>query len=276
MEPRRWRLPVGRRVRLADHDPSDTRPFRGSKKAAEAELERMTKELDRLQELLYADGRFGLLVVLQGMDTAGKDGTIRHVFEGVNPQGVSVRSFKVPSVEEAAHDFLWRVHPHAPRKGEIAIFNRSQYEDVLVARVHRLVPRKVWEARYRSINEFERALVEEGTTVLKFFLNVSPQEQGRRLQERLDDPTKRWKLSPSDLKERAFWPQYVASYEEMLARTSTDWAPWYVVPSDHKWFRNLVVSTVLTGTLGGLGLRYPKPPEGLEGARVGPIERPKP
>jgi PPK2 family polyphosphate:nucleotide phosphotransferase len=193
------------------------------------------------------------------MDTSGKDGTIRHVFEGVNPQGVRVSSFKVPTPAEAAHDFLWRVHLEVPRRGEIAIFNRSHYEDVLVTRVHHLVPRTVWSQRYHAINQFEKELVEEGVSVVKFFLHISREEQQRRLTERLEDRTKRWKLSPSDFQERRFWPRYLECYEEMLRRTSTPWAPWFAIPSDHKWFRNLAVSTVLTEKLAGMDLRYPEP-----------------
>ena len=255
----RFRLRPGQHVRLAKVDPRDTSELRGGKRSAEAKLPGLRAELDRLQELFYADGRRGLLVVLQGMDTSGKDGTIRHVFEGVNPQGVHVGAFKTPTPEEQSHDFLWRIHPHAPAKGDIAIFNRSQYEDVLIARVHELVPKHVWSKRYRGINEFERELVDEGTTVLKFFLHISRDEQEERLRERLTDPTKHWKLSPSDARERSFWPQYTRAYEEMLARTTTAWAPWYIVPSDHKWFRNWLVSRVLVETLEAMDLRYPPP-----------------
>ena len=255
----RFRQRPGRSVDLHRVDAGDTSEFRGGKRRAEAELPDLREKLDRLQELFYADGRRGLLVVLQGMDTSGKDGTIRHVFEGVNPQGVRVASFKTPSPEELGHDFLWRVHPHAPGKGEIAIFNRSQYEDVLIARVHRLVPKHVWSKRYRAINEFERELVDEGAVVLKFFLHISRDEQRKRLRARLTDPTKQWKLSPSDARERAFWPSYVEAYEEMLGQTTTAWAPWYLVPSDHKWFRNWVVSSVLIQTLERMDLRYPPP-----------------
>jgi PPK2 family polyphosphate:nucleotide phosphotransferase len=251
------RVRTGHRAHLERIDPEDTASFPGGKRAAEASRPHRINELDRLQELLYADGRYALLIVLQGMDTSGKDGTVRHVFEGVNPQGVRVRSFKAPTPEEASHDFLWRVHPHAPGKGEIAIFNRSQYEDVLAARVHRSVPVAEWSKRFDEINAFERELKHEGTTVLKFFLHISRAEQTRRLQARIDDPTKQWKLSPSDLQERKLWSAYMRAYEAMLGRTSTPAAPWYIVPADHKWFRNLVVSTVLVETLRRMGLRYP-------------------
>jgi PPK2 family polyphosphate:nucleotide phosphotransferase len=249
-------------------DPADTSAFRGGKRKAEAELPRLRSELDRLQELFYADARRGLLVVLQGMDTSGKDGTIRHVFEGVNPQGVRVSSFRVPTPSEGAHDFLWRIHQRAPAKGEIVIFNRSQYEDVLAARVHHLVPRKLWSKRYHAINEFERELVEEGATILKFFLHLSREEQRKRLEERCNDPTKYWKLNRADLQERPFWGQYMESYEEMLRRTTTPWAPWYIVPSDHKWFRNLVISSVLVETLQSMNLRYPASTVDLSQLRI--------
>lgn len=258
-----------RGLRLSRIDPSDTSLFPGGKRHAGAALKRHVEELDRLQELLFADGRYGLLVVLEGTDTSGKDGTIRHVFEGVNPQGVQVRSFRTPTAEELAHDFLWRVHQHTPPKGSIVIFNRSHYEDVLVARVHRLVPRPVWSARYQEINDFERELTREGVTLLKFFLHIDRDEQGRRLRERLVDPTKQWKLSPFDAREREYWPQYTEAYEEMLRRTATDWAPWYVVPSNHKWFRDLVVSRILLDTLQAMDLRYPRPKVDLSTFHIG-------
>ncbi|MDE1821641.1 MAG: polyphosphate kinase 2 family protein [Euryarchaeota archaeon] len=255
------RAPAHGKVHLDQIDPSDTSTFDGKKEQAEAELERLRGELDRLQELLYADHRRAVLIVLQGMDTAGKDGVIRHVFEGVNPQGVEVASFKAPSSTELEHDFLWRVHLHTPPKGHMAIFNRSHYEDVLAVRVHHLVPKEVWEERYRAINEFERELDREGTLVLKFFLHISKEEQKRRLEARLEDPTKHWKFSPSDLHERQFWSDYQSAYEELLELTSSQWAPWYVIPSDHKWFRNWCVSKVLVGALEEMHLKYPKGPE---------------
>jgi PPK2 family polyphosphate:nucleotide phosphotransferase len=199
------------------------------------------------------------------MDAAGKDGTIGHVFEGVNPQGVRVAHFGVPTTEEKDHDFLWRIHPHAPAKGEIVIFNRSHYGDVLAARAERRVPKSVWKRRYWMINEFERTLDREGTTVLKFLLHLGEGEQKRRLQERLDDPTKHWKFSVDDVPARDRWPQYQRAYEEMLRRTSTRWAPWYVVPSDKKWFRDWVVSNVLVETLEGFDLRWPALPSAWKG-----------
>jgi PPK2 family polyphosphate:nucleotide phosphotransferase len=265
---RELRLRPGQPVHIAKFDARDTSSFPGRKRRAEARLPALREELDRLQEMFYADGRRGLLVVLQGMDTSGKDGTIRHVFEGVNPQGVRVWSFKVPTPFEQAHDFLWRIHQHTPAKGEVAIFNRSHYEDILVARVHHLVPRSVWSKRYGEINEFERELVDEGVSVVKFCLFISREEQAVRLRERLEDRSKQWKLTEADVRERAYWPQYMRAYEEMLRRTTTPWAPWYLVPSDHKWFRNLVVSTVLVDTFRAMDLKYPAPGVDLAKFRV--------
>jgi len=198
------------------------------------------------------------LIVLQGIDTAGKDGTIRYVFGDVNPQGTYVVNFKVPTRNELAHDYLWRIHQHTPGKGDIAIFNRSHYEDVLVVRVHNLVPEEVWQKRYHQINEFERTLADEGTTILKFFLNINKKEQAKRFLARLDRPNKRWKFNPSDLDEREYWDEYQLAFEAMLKQTSTPWAPWYVVPSDRKWYRNLVVASVIVEKLKSLNMKYPK------------------
>lgn len=260
----RYRVQPGSRVDLSQWDPRDQSAFPGEKKEAEKVLDDLNERLEVLQELLYAEGKHKLLVVLQAMDTGGKDGVIRHVFDGVNPQGVKVAGFKVPTAEELAHDYLWRIHKHTPGKGEIVIFNRSHYEDVLVVRVHNLVPPEVWGRRYDQINDFERLLAEEGTTIRKFFLHISPEEQKARLQARLDEPDKRWKFRVGDLKERKLWPDYMRAYEDVLSRTSTDWAPWYVVPADRKWYRNLVVASVLVETLEGLNMRYPEPEENLE------------
>lgn len=209
-----------------------------------------------------------MLIVLQGMDTSGKDGTIRHVFSGVNPQGVSVASFKVPTLEEASHDFLWRVHAHAPEKGRITIFNRSHYEDVLAARVHHLIPDHHLKGRIRAINDFERSLTDQGTTILKFFLNISRSEQGERLRERIKDPSKHWKLSEADLEERKLWDAYMTAYEEAIAATTTEWAPWFIVPSNHKWVRNLVVSTALVRSLEALKLAYPPGPKNIDRLKI--------
>ena len=197
--------------------------------------------------------------MLQGIDAAGKDGTCWHVMTAMNPQGTTVTGFKQPTEAELAHDFLWRVHPHAPGRGQVAVFNRSHYEDVLVVRVHKLVPKAVWSARYDLINEFERLLVANGTTILKFFLLISPEEQLERFKDRLDDPTKQWKISATDYKERAFWGDYAAAYEDMLRRCSTAHAPWYVIPSNHKWFRNLAVSQIIADTLDDLKMKPPAP-----------------
>lgn len=263
-----FRVPSSQRFHLDRIDPGDTSEFAGKKAEADTRIGELRMRLDRLQELFYADHRYAMLIVLQGMDSAGKDGVIRHVFTGVNPQGVEVTSFKVPTLPELDHDFLWRVHLHTPAKGRIVIFNRSHYEDVLAVRVHHLVAKDVWEARYRAINEFERALTNEGTSIVKFFLHIGPKEQRERLQARLDDPTKRWKFDPADLKERRLWSDYMEAYEDMLGRTSTEWAPWYVIPSDHKWFRDWAVSTILIGTLERLKLAYPKGPDHLESISI--------
>ncbi|HTT25362.1 MAG TPA: polyphosphate kinase 2 family protein [Thermoplasmata archaeon] len=249
-------------------DPKDTSGFAGVKDDGRKELDRLRARLEALQELLCAEQKHAALVVLQGMDTAGKDGTIRRVFEGVNPQGVRVAAFKSPTPRELTHDFLWRVHAQVPARGEMVLFNRSHYEDVLVPRVHGLISRAECARRYREINEFERGLTEEGTTVLKFFLHISKGEQKRRLNERLDDPTKHWKFREADLRERRFWSAYMAAYEEALTRTSTAWAPWCVVPSDHKWYRDLIVSERIVDSLEALKMRYPPLLVELRGARV--------
>jgi PPK2 family polyphosphate:nucleotide phosphotransferase len=221
------------------------------------QLKEQEKVLRDLQVLLYAEHKQKLLVVLQGIDTSGKDSTIRHVFGKVNPQGTKVANFKVPTPKELDHDYLWRVHPHTPGKGEIVIFNRSHYEDVLVVRVHELVPQAVWEKRYDHINDFERLLADEGTTILKFYMHISKQAQAERFLARLDRPYKRWKFNPDDLEEREYWDDYIRACEDMLNRTSTDWAPWYVVPSDRKWYRNLAVASVIVDKLKSLGMHFP-------------------
>jgi PPK2 family polyphosphate:nucleotide phosphotransferase len=253
-------VPPGSRVRLRPKDAGGTPGFRDGKDAAIAETDRLHDRLVELQERLFADHRHRLLLVLQGMDTSGKDGTIRRVFEGVNPQGVRVSSFRTPSVEELEHDFLWRVHARLPAHGEIAIFDRSHYEDVLIVRVHRMVPRAVWSKRFQEINEFERTTVQEGTIVVKVFLHIDRAEQRRRLKERLRDPTKHWKFSLSDVEEGKRWAQYRRAYEDAIGRTSTAWAPWYIVPANRKWYRDLVVSTILVKALDRLRLKYPELP----------------
>ncbi len=251
-------------VDLKRHDPRDRSLCPDGKAEGRRLTAELNTELESLQETLWAEGKHKILVVLQAMDTGGKDGTIRHVFDGTNPQGVNVASFKKPTSEELAHDYLWRVHRHTPGSGEITIFNRSHYEDVLVVRVHDLVPPETWSRRYGHIDDFERRLADEGTTILKFFLHISKDEQKERLQARLDEPGKRWKFSRGDLAERAHWDAYQAAYEAVLSKTSTAWAPWYIVPADRKWYRNLVISSVLVETLRGLGMQVPAAEEGLD------------
>jgi PPK2 family polyphosphate:nucleotide phosphotransferase len=263
---REYRVKPATQVDLGKWDANDKGSFAGGKAEGREELERLNRELEELQELLYAEQKHKVLIVLQAMDTGGKDGTIRHVFEGVNPQGVRVASFKQPTPEELAHDYLWRVHKHTPGKGEIVIFNRSHYEDVLVVRVHSLVPEEVWSKRYEHIAAFERLLADEGTTILKFFLNIDLDEQKERLQARLDQPHKHWKFDPGDLKERKLWPQYIEAYEDAIGRTSTKWAPWYIVPANRKWYRNLVIGSAIVEALRSLDMRYPEPdfdPDGI-------------
>ncbi|MGA0236904.1 MAG: polyphosphate kinase 2 family protein [Ilumatobacteraceae bacterium] len=234
----------------------------------EDRLDDLNDELEVLQELLFAEGKQKVLVVIQATDTGGKDGTIRHVFDGVNPSGVRVAAFKKPTDEELAHDYLWRVHAHTPRSGEITIFNRSHYEDVLVVRVHDLVPAQRWSKRYRHIREFEQLLADEGTTIIKLFLHISKDEQRQRLQDRIDQPHKNWKFSFGDLAERAHWDDYQEAFRVMLQETSTDAAPWYVIPSDRKWYRNLVISEIIVQTLRNLDMAWPPPEEGIAGTVV--------
>ena len=255
----RYRVKPGSRVDLSERDPADKSEFPGNKKQGRARLLALNDTLEELQELLYAQHKQKVLIVLQAMDTGGKDGTIRHVFEGVNPQGVQVASFKQPAPEELDHDYLWRIHKQAPGKGQIVIFNRSHYEDVLVVRVHGLVSEAAWSKRYEHINGFERMLADEGTTILKFFLHISLDEQKERFQARLDTPDKHWKFNPGDLKERKLWSKYIDAYEDAISKTSTAWAPWYVVPANRKWYRNLVIGTIITETLQGLDMHYPEP-----------------
>lgn len=249
----------GQKVALRDFDPADTSLAPGGKEKCIRKSARLTERLGKLQELLFAESKHKLLVVLQGMDTSGKDGTIRHVMSGVSPQSVRAVPFKQPTPNEISHDFLWRIHAHTPGNGEIVIFNRSHYEDVLIVRVHNLVPEGVWRKRYDQINEFERMLSENGTTILKFFLHISRGEQRKRLQARLDDPTKRWKFQYGDVHERKRWNDYVLAYQEALEKTSTRWAPWTIVPADKKWFRNWVVARTIVETLESLGMKYPRP-----------------
>jgi PPK2 family polyphosphate:nucleotide phosphotransferase len=257
----------GKKIRLRDFDADYTGGRQKSDKS-QAELDKNLAKLDDLGYRLYAEGRRSLLLVLQGMDTAGKDGTIRHVMEGFNPQSCQVTSFKQPSIEELAHDFLWRVCRAAPRKGFIGIFNRSHYEDVLVVRVHDLVPKEEWETRYQRINRFEEMIHDAGTTIVKIFLHISKDEQRRRLQSRLDDPKKRWKFSHADIAERNYWDDYQRAYEAAMTRCNTKHAPWYIVPANHKWYRNLVISNILRNTLEQIDPQYPKAEKGLKGLVV--------
>jgi PPK2 family polyphosphate:nucleotide phosphotransferase len=261
-----YRVTPGTTLRLADLDPADTTGI--GKAAAKAETKQLNRRLESLQELLYAEGKHKVLIVLQAMDAAGKDGTIRHVFDRVNPQGVRVASFKKPTPKELAHDYLWRVHERTPGVGEITIFNRSHYEDVLIVRVLGLVAEERWSRRYDHIRAFEQLLADEGTTILKFYLHITKEEQRARLQARLDDPSKHWKFDVGDLDQRKLWDQYMAAYETALSETSTDQAPWYVIPAEHKWFRNLMISRILVSTLEGLNMAYPKQTGDLSGIVV--------
>lgn len=265
---KRYRVKPGEKFRLADRDPNDTSEFSGGKEGGKAEHLKLNAELEDLQELLYAQHLHKVLVVFQAMDTGGKDGVIRSVFEGVNPTGVRVASFKAPSAVELDHDYLWRIHKRTPARGEIVIFNRSHYEDVAVVRVHNLVPKDVWHKRFRHIREFERMLCDEGVTILKFFLHIDKDEQRERLHARLDDPAKHWKFNVGDIKERALWEEYMVAYEEAIAETSTDDAPWYVVPANKKWYRDLVVGTVLVDKLKSLKMKYPPAPPDIKDVKI--------
>lgn len=258
-----YRIEPGEGVSLPDIDPDETEHYRKKKDVAK-ELEKQRRRIRDLQARLYAENERGLLIVLQAMDTGGKDGTIKHVFSGVNPQGCRVSSFKAPSAEEANHDFLWRYHKSAPARGRIGIFNRSHYEDVLIVRVKDLVPEDIWRRRYSQINDFERNLSLEGIAVLKFFLHISKDEQKKRLQSRLDTPDKRWKFSSADIKERAFWDDYQHAFEDALGNCSTEIAPWYVVPANKKWYRNLVIARTIADTLAAMDPKFPPAEKGLE------------
>jgi PPK2 family polyphosphate:nucleotide phosphotransferase len=249
-------LKPGATVRLEEFDPSDTGRYKSADDAKEP-LQDHLAELIKLQNLLYAESRRSLLIVLQGMDTSGKDGTIRHVISGLSPLGVQVHAFKAPTEEELAHDFLWRVHKVVPPRGAIGIFNRSHYEDVLVVRVHDLVKPKVWKDRFKQINQFERTLVKNNTILLKFFLHISADEQKKRLEERLADPTRYWKFSMHDVEERRFWNDYQKAYEDALEKCSTKYATWHIVPANHKWYRNLKVAETIVKTLRDLDMKYP-------------------
>ena len=245
----------GSKLKLKDRDPGDTFGIKRNEKAHQ----KMIGRLGELQHLLYADKRYALLIVLQALDAGGKDGTIRHVMSGVNPQGCDVTSFKAPSNLELTHDYLWRIHQAVPPLGNIGIFNRSHYEDVLIVRVHRLVPTEVWSKRFRQINEFERMLTQNGVTILKFFLHISKDEQKRRFEARMQDPSRNWKLSLPDFEERQHWSEYQEAYQEALRKCSTEWAPWYVIPADRKWLRNHVIAELIVQALDDMKLKYPAP-----------------
>ena len=249
----------GSKIRLKHFDPG----YHGkheSHKAALLEIQENLQKMEGSQYLMYAENKHSLLIVLQGLDAAGKDGVVRHVLTGMNPSGCVSVNFKQPTAKELAHDFLWRVHPHVPAKGSVAIFNRSHYEDVLVARVHDLVPEKVWSKRYDQINDFEQLIAtENNTTILKFFLHISKDEQLARFKKRLDDPARQWKISDSDYKERDYWGDYTKAFEDVLDKTSTEHAPWFIVPSNHKWFRDLAISQIIVRQMEAMGMQFPKP-----------------
>jgi len=264
MEYKKYQVKPGEKIELQNFDPNDSSEFDGKKKAGQKALLEVVEEIKALQELLYAEGKNRLLVIIQAMDTAGKDGVIRKVFGGVNPQGVRVAPFKVPSSLELSHDYLWRIHAQTPKKGEIVIFNRSHYEDVLPVRVLNLMPEEVWSKRYHHINEFERLLVDEGTVILKFYLNIDLQEQAERFLDRLEEPDKHWKFNPGDLEDRKLWDSYMEAYEDLLNKTSTEWAPWYVIPSNKKWYRNLLAATIVRDTLLDMKMEFPAPPPDLD------------
>ena len=230
-----------------------------SHKHALPEIEECNRKMHDLQYLLYAEGKHSLLICLQGRDAAGKDGTINHVLGAMNPQGCTVTGFKVPTKLESAHDFLWRYHQHTPARGQVAIFNRSHYEDVLVARVHSLVPKEVWSQRYEHINNFEKLLYDTDTRILKFYLHIDPDEELKRFKKRIDDPARQWKISEGDYAERPFWDAYTGAFEDALSKCSTKHAPWFIIPSNHKWFRNLVISRIVVETLESLDMKFPKP-----------------
>ena len=257
----------GKKLNLSKLDTADRGDFKDKDDALPA-MEKNLQKLNKLQNVMYAEAKRSLLVVFQAMDAGGKDGAVDHVFSGINPQGCQVTSFKAPSHEELAHDYLWRIHAAAPRRGIIGIFNRSHYESVLIERVKDLVPKSVWSKRYEHINAFEKLLADEGTIILKFFLHISRKEQKARMVSRIEDPSKNWKFSAQDLEERKRWPEYMKAYEDALEKCSTEHAPWFVVPADHKWFRNWVISDTIARTLETLDMKYPPPIPGIEKIEV--------
>lgn len=262
-----YRLAKGAPINLKKWKTDDKGGF-ADKEEALPQIEKNLKHLRELQGVLYAEAKHAVLVCFQAMDAGGKDGAIQHIFTGVNPQGCAVTSFKQPTALEQRHDFLWRHHMHVPPRGIIGVHNRSHYEAVLVERVKGLVPKSIWKQRYEHIRQFEEMLAEEGTTILKFFLHISKDEQKQRLEDRLNDPQKMWKFSSTDVEERQYWDQYQDAYADLLEKTATPYAPWYIVPSDHKWFRNWVISDALVRTLKGLKMEFPPPEKGIENVKV--------
>ncbi|MEO6753101.1 MAG: polyphosphate kinase 2 family protein [Opitutus sp.] len=261
-----FRVTLGSNVRLKDHDPDYSDPDE-KKKSSGKEVAKLQERMDALQFRLYAEQKHSLLICLQAPDAGGKDGVVRHVIGSMNPQGCHVASFKQPSADELAHNFLWRVEDQTPKRGEVVIFNRSHYEDVLIVRVHDLVPKKVWSERYKQINDFEQRLAANHTHILKFFLHISKEEQLERFKRRLDDPERHWKISEADYSEREHGADYEAAYEDALSKCSTDDAPWFVIPSDHKWFRNLAISQIIVETMERLGIKVPEPTANLAAIR---------
>ncbi len=260
----RYRVRPGQKIKLAEWDANDKEAFAGTKEDAKSELSELTLKLAELQDVLFAQHEHKILVILQAMDTAGKDGTIRSVFGNIDPQGVRVANFKVPTATELDHDYLWRAHQQVPGKGELVIFNRSHYEDVLVVRIHKLAPAKIWKKRFQHINAFEKMLADEGTTIVKIFLHIDLEEQRKRLLERIDTAEKQWKFNPGDLVERKFWNDYMAAYEDVLSKTSTRQAPWYIIPANRNWYRNWLIASILVNTLKSLKMKYPLPAEDLQ------------
>ena len=265
----RYRVRPGTRVDLAQWDPSATAAFDGGKREGRERLKTLVAELAELQQVMWAENEHKLLVVLQAMDTGGKDGMIRNVFSGVNPQSVRVSNFKKPTERELEHDYMWRVHSRTPGNGEIGVFNRSHYEGLLIVRVLGLVPEARWRRRYEHINAFEKLLHDEGTTIVKLYLHISKEEQKERLQARLDDPAKHWKFNAGDLDHRKLWADYMAAFEDVLSLTSTEHVPWFIVPADRKWYRNLVVAETLGATLQGLDMKYPEAEDDLTDIVIG-------
>jgi PPK2 family polyphosphate:nucleotide phosphotransferase len=254
-----YRVDPEKPIKIKKLDADDLGEWEGKKKAGQKAFADLQKELAKLQEVLYAEHKHKVLIILQAMDTGGKDGTIRSLLKEVNPQGVKIASFKVPTPVELAHDYLWRVHSMVPAQGEMVLFNRSHYEDVLVVRVHELVSKEVWKKRFEQINAFEKMLTEEGTTILKFYLHIDKEEQKQRFIERLTNPKKQWKFNPNDVEERKNWDVYQEAYQDVLNKTSTSWAPWYAIPANRNWYRDLCVATIVTDALRSLKPKYPEP-----------------